>query len=144
MKRLLFAVALTLATVPALAADVGFSINIGQPGFYGQIDIGGYPQPPVVYQQPRVIYRSAVNRQPIYMNVPPGHARNWRKHCRAYNACGERVYFVQNNWYSQEYVPHYQKRHGDRRDNRRNDHRGKQNDRHDNDRGNDQGKGRGH
>ncbi|MGB9129268.1 MAG: hypothetical protein WCB97_06440 [Thiobacillus sp.] len=144
MKRFLFAAALTLATVPALAADVGVSISIGQPGFYGQIDIGSYPQPRLVYQQPRVIYRSAVNRQPIYMNVPPGHARNWRKHCRAYNACGERVYFVQNNWYSQEYVPHYQKQHGDRRDNRRDDHRGKQNDRHDNDRGNDHGKGRGH
>jgi hypothetical protein len=34
-----------------------------------------------------------------YQQVPPGHARNWRKHCREYNACGERVYFVQNDWY---------------------------------------------
>jgi len=66
--------------------------------------------------------------------VPPGHARNWRKHCREYNACGERVYFVQNNWYDREYVPRYQKQHRDRRDNRRDDHRGKQDNRHDNDR----------
>ena len=116
MKRFLFAAALALATVPALAADVGVSINIGQPGFYGQIDIGGYPPPQVIYQQPRVIYRSAVNRQPIYLNVPRGHARNWRKHCRQYNACGERVYFVQNNWYERQYVPHYQKQHHDRSD----------------------------
>ncbi|HQT31875.1 MAG TPA: hypothetical protein PLL61_11745, partial [Thiobacillus sp.] len=82
MKRYLFAAALACATVPALAADVGVSISIGQPGFYGQIDIGGYPPPQVIYEQPRVIYRSAVNRQPIYLNVPPGHAKNWRKHCR--------------------------------------------------------------
>ena len=147
MKRLLFAAALAIATVPALAADVGVSISIGQPGFYGQIDIGGYPPPQVLYQRPRVMYRSAVNRQPIYLNVPPGHARNWRKHCRQYNACGERVYFVQNSWYERQYVPHYQKQHRDRRDGRRDD-------RHDhgddgrkgqkNKHGNDHGQGRNH
>ncbi|OZA13983.1 MAG: hypothetical protein B7X94_01610 [Hydrogenophilales bacterium 17-62-8] len=152
MKRYLFAAALACATVPALAADVGVSISIGQPGFYGQIDIGGYPQPQVIYQQPRVIYRSAVNRQPIYLNVPPGHAKNWRKHCRQYNACGERVYFVQNNWYERQYVPHYQNQHHDRRadrgDGRRDDrhdrgdngHNGKNNKQH----GNDHGQGRNH
>ena len=53
MKRLLFAAALAVATVPALAADVGVSISIGQPGFYGQIDIGGYPPPRVIYREPR-------------------------------------------------------------------------------------------
>jgi hypothetical protein len=147
MKRLFFAAALALATVPALAADVGVSISIGQPGFYGQIDIGGYPPPQVIYQQPRVMYRSAVNRQPIYLNVPPGHARNWRKHCRQYNACGERVYFVQNSWYERQYVPHYQKQHRDSRDGRRDD----RHDRDDDDRrgqnkrhGNDHGQGRNH
>ena len=137
MKRLLFAAALAAATsFPALAANVGVSISIGQPGFYGQIDIGGYPPP-------RVIYRAATSRPPIYLHVPPGHARNWRKHCREYNACGERVYFVQNTWYEREYVPHYQKQPGDRRDDRRDDHkndrRDKQSDRH----GNDHGQGRG-
>jgi hypothetical protein len=139
MKRLLFATALAFATLPALAADVGVSISIGQPGFYGQIDIGGYPPPQVIYQEPRIIQRVSMNSPPIYLNVPPGHARNWRKHCREYGACGERVYFVQNDWYDREYVPHYQKQHRDRRDDRRDehrdDHRGKQNDRHDNDHG---------
>jgi len=24
---------------------------------------------------------------PVYLHVPPGHAKNWRKHCREYNAC---------------------------------------------------------
>ena len=147
MKRLLFAAALALATVPALAADVGVSISIGQPGFYGQIDIGGYPPPQVIYQQPRVMYRSAVNRQPIYLNVPPGHARNWRKHCRQYNACGERVYFVQNSWYERQYVPHYQKQHRDRRDGRRDDRHDRGDDGRKgqkNKHGNDHGQGRNH
>lgn len=142
MKRLLFAAALVLVAAPALAADVGVSISIGQPGFYGQIDIGGYPAPRVIYREPRTLYRSALHRAPVYLHVPPGHAKNWRKHCRQYNACGERVYFVQNNWYTGEYVPHYQKRHSDRGDGRGNDHRGKQNDRHDNDRSDRRGNAR--
>jgi hypothetical protein len=136
MKRLLFAAVLATATVPALATDVAVSISIGQPGFYGRLDIGGYPPPQVIYREPRVLYRTAMSRPPIYLHVPPGHAKNWRKHCREYNACGERVYFVQNDWYEREYVPRYQEQHRDRRD----DRHGKQNDRHDNDRG--QGRGR--
>lgn len=130
MKHLLFAAALAVAAaaVPALAADVGVSISIGEPNFYGRIDIGDYPQPRLLYREPRVVYRAAA-REPIYLHVPPGHARNWRKHCRKYNACGERVYFVQNSWYNNVYVPRYRERHHDRRDERGNDHRGNQNDR---------------
>lgn len=115
MKRLLFAAALALAATSASAADVGVSITIGEPGFYGRIDIGDYPQPRLIYREPRVIYREVV-REPIYLHVPPGHAKNWRKHCRKYDACGERVYFVQDSWYNQVYVPRYQERHDDRRD----------------------------
>ena len=116
MKRLLFAAALALAATSASAADVGVSITIGQPGFYGRIDIGDYPRPRLIYSEPRIIYREVAVREPIYLNVPPGHAKNWRKHCRKYDACGERVYFVQDSWYNQVYVPRYQERHDDRRD----------------------------
>ena len=134
MKRLLFAAALAAVTasvtIPARAADVGVSINIGQPGFYGQIDIGGYPQPRVIYREPRVIQRVTVNRPPIYINVPRGHAKNWRKHCYKYDACGERVYFVQDSWYNDVYVPRYQDRHHDRHDKRGNGHRESKHDRH--------------
>ena len=99
MKRLLFAAALAaVATSPVLAADIGVSLSIGQPGFYGRIDIGDYPKPQLVYPQPVVIERAPVGRPPIYLHVPPGHAKHWRKHCREYNACGEQVYFVQDNW----------------------------------------------
>lgn len=137
MKRFLILAAIAAATVttPALAADVGVSVSIGEPGFYGRLDIGGYPQPQVMYRQPVIVERE-VSGPPIYMRVPPGHAKNWRKHCREYNACGERVYFVQDNWYNREYVPRYQEQHRDRRDGRRgnnwNDGKGK---------GNDNGKG---
>ncbi len=147
MKRFLIAAALatTTITTPALAADVGVSVNIGQPGFYGRLDIGGFPQPPVIYSQPRVIERVSIDRPPIYLHVPPGHAKDWRKHCRQYNACGERVFFVHNNWYDREYVPRYQERHrhgrDDRRDEHREDHRGDhKKDRHDSD----HERGRGH
>ena len=127
MKRFLIAaaIAVTSATIPVFAADVSVSVSIGDPGFYGRIDIGGYPPPQVIYRQPRIIVREVEveSRPPIYLRVPPGHAKNWRKHCHKYNACGERVYFVQDNWYSREYVPHYQKQHRDRRDEHRDDNR---------------------
>lgn len=139
MKRFLIAAALAVTTVPALAADVGVSISIGQPGFYGRIDIGDYPQPRLIYREPRLIQRVAV-REPIYLHVPPGHAKNWRKHCHKYDACGEPVYFVQDNWYNQVYVPHYQARHKGYRDKREKEHRGGRKDRHHDDRG--QGHGR--
>ncbi|MDI1361343.1 hypothetical protein [Methylotenera sp.] len=139
MKRLILAAAVVAAAMsaPAFAADVGVSVSVGQPGFYGRLDIGGYPPPQVIYTQPRVVERVYVEREPVYMRVPPGHAKNWRKYCHRYNACGERVYFVQDNWYSHEYAPRYQEqhynRHDDRRDERRDD---RYDDRHD-DHGND-------
>ena len=135
MKRFLIAAAVAVVTVtaPALATDVDISINIGQPGFYGPIDIGGYPPPQVIYRQPRVIEWVPMDRPPIYLRVPPGHAKHWSKNCRKYNACGERVYFVQDRWYNREYVPRYQEQHRDRRDERMDDRHGKQKkDRHDN------------
>lgn len=123
MKYFLIAAVLTATGVntQALAADVGVSVSIGQPGFYGRLDIGDYPPPQLIYRQPIVIERAPVSRPPVYLRVPPGHAKNWRKHCHKYNACGERVYFVQDNWYNREYAPRYQERHGDRRDERSND-----------------------
>lgn len=130
MKRLMIAAAVVAVTlnIPVLAADVGVSVSIGQPGFYGRLDIGGYPQPQVIYRQPRVVERVYVEREPVYMRVPPGHSRNWRRYCGRYNACNERVYFVQDNWYNHEYAPRYQEKHhnqrDDRRDERGNDHHG--------------------
>ena len=135
MKRLILAAAVVAAAMsaPVFAADVGVSVSIGQPGFYGRLDIGGYPPPQVIYSQPRVVERVYVEREPVYMRVPPGHAKNWRKYCHRYNACGERVYFVQDNWYSHDYAPRYQEQHRGHQDDRRDEHH---EERHD-ERGND-------
>ena len=112
-----------ILTGPAVAANVDVNINIGQPGYYGRIDIGDFGRPQLIYQEPMVIYPVSVPRDPVYLHVPPGHAKNWRKHCRKYNACGERVYFVQDRWYEREYVPRYQAMHRDHgREERDEDH----------------------
>lgn len=118
MKRFLFAaaVAATVAAAPVAAAEVGVSVTVGQPGFYGRIDIGNVPQSQLIYSQPVIIQRVSVLQRPIYLNVPPGHEKKWSKHCYKYNACGQRVYFVQDNWYNNVYVPSYRERGDDRGD----------------------------
>ena len=100
-----------LAAGPALvqAADVSVGVSIQgeiQPGVYGRVDIGNRPPPPLLYPQPVVIVRQPqpVIVAPVYMHVPPGHARNWSKHCHKYNACARPVYFVK----SAEYEPGYE------------------------------------
>ncbi|MEO6354633.1 MAG: hypothetical protein ABIO19_16195 [Burkholderiaceae bacterium] len=124
IKTLILAASLLALTSTANAADVGVSINIGQPGFYGRINIGDYPQPRVIYAQPVIVERSAryIERRPIYLRVPPGHAKHWSKHCRAYNACGQQVYFVQDSWYTNDYAPRYRQQHGNRHDRYENKH----------------------
>lgn len=117
--RILALVAAVTAASPAFAADVGVSVNIGQPGFYGRIDIGDYPQPQVIYRRPIVIEQVPMDRAPIYLRVPPGHAKHWSKHCGKYDACGERVLFVQDNWYNREYSPRYREDHRDHQGNDR-------------------------
>ena len=109
MKSLLIVAAVASATTSAGAADVGVSIHVGEPGFYGRIDIGSFPPPQLVYPEPVIVQPVPVGvvRQPIYLHVPPGHAKDWRKHCRKYNACGQPVYFVQEDWYNDVYVPRH-------------------------------------
>lgn len=91
-----------MAATPAQAADVGVSVQISQPGIYGRVDIGQFPQPQVVMRQPIIVVREPQARpEPIYMWVPPGHRNDWKRHCRGYGACGVPVYFVQDQWYEQ-------------------------------------------
>lgn len=114
MKHLLLAAALAATAAPAWPADVSASITIGQPGFYGRIDLGDFPEPPqVLYAEPVVIERVTVAPAPIYLRVPPGHAKHWSKHCAEYHACSRPVYFVRDEWYSDVYVPRYRNKHGD-------------------------------
>jgi len=111
MKRQFFSLLLAATIAPVWAADVGVSVNIGQPGFYGRIDIGNVPPPQVIYAQPIIVQHVATPPQPVYLRVPPGHAKKWSKHCHKYDACSRPVYFVKDDWYNNVYVPHYQKAH---------------------------------
>ncbi|MBQ0932848.1 hypothetical protein KAK07_21545 [Ideonella sp. 4Y16] len=93
---------------PAQAAEVGVSIGISQPGVYGRIDIGRFPQPDVIVQQPVVVRQVPVYSappQPVYLWVPPGHRKHWSRHCGRYNACGVPVYFVREDWYRRHVAP---------------------------------------
>jgi hypothetical protein len=171
MKNLILAAAIFTGAVLPAAAQTNVSVSIGQPGFYGRIDIGDYAAPPVMVAQPVIIQREVrYVAEPVYLRVPPGHRKNWSRYCRRYEACGRPVYFVRDDWYLKEYAPRYRERHvsharrearddrrnyaegyrdarrderrEDRRDERRHDDkRGK--DHHD-DRGHGNGHGRGH
>ncbi|MEO6281309.1 hypothetical protein [Roseateles sp.] len=92
-----------LAALPASATDVGVSIGFSQPGVYGRVDIGRYPQPVLVAPRPVVIGRYA-DVQPVYLWAPPEHRRDWRHHCSQYGACGAPVYFVDDGWYRRTVV----------------------------------------
>lgn len=98
-------IALMLSAMAAHAADVSVTVA-GQikPGVYGQVNIGTAP-PPLVYAQPILVVPQPRPVTPIYMNVPPGHAKHWSKHCRKYNACGRPVYFVKTVEYEKGYKP---------------------------------------
>jgi len=104
----LAACVLGVAAGSVSAADVGVSIGISQPGVYGRIDIGRYPPPVLVAPQPVWVARPrtvVVQPEPVYLWVPPGHRKHWHKHCGAYGACGQPVYFVQDRWYQQHVAP---------------------------------------
>jgi hypothetical protein len=109
-----FAFLALLACAPAMAADVSVSVSIGDPRFYGQIEIGSYPKPRLIFATPVVIHAIPVGvvRAPRYLRVPPGHEKNWAKHCGRYDACGVPVYFVEDGWYNTVYAPAYKAKHG--------------------------------
>lgn len=91
---------LAATTAAQAGTNVGVSIGINQPGVYGRIDIGHVPQPALIVTQPVLIAPQpvVVHQQPVYMYVPPGHQKNWAKHCHAYGACAQPVYFVKESW----------------------------------------------
>lgn len=154
-RRLLASLGLGLALVAGMApvqAQVSATVS-GQiaPGVYGRVDIGNGPPPALWYAQPMVISPQPlyVQRAPIYMYVPPGHAKNWAKHCARYAACGQPVYFVKEpprrvdyrRGDRDGYDRHYRyDRRGEWRDHHRDDDRGGRG----NGRGNGRGESRGH
>jgi len=108
-----FAAAATCAGAQNISVNAVITGQVA-PGVYGQVVIGNGPPPPVVYAQPTIVqpapvFLGAPPVEPIYLHVPPGHAKNWRKHCHEYHACDRPVYFVR----SAEYEPDYRPEHGD-------------------------------
>ena len=95
------------AFTSAQAADVAVSATItGQivPGVYGRVDIGSMPRPPLLYTDPVIVLKPArpYVGEPLYLHVPPGHAKDWAKHCRHFDACGRPVYFVRSSEYGDD------------------------------------------
>lgn len=148
MKKIIAAAAIFAAAIPSMA-QVSVNIHIGEPDYYGRIDTRSFAPPPVYVSQPVIIERTVHYRdEPVYLRVPPGHRKKWSKHCHRYNACGQRVLFVQDGWYSNTYAPRVRevsyrgdgrrdggRRHHDHDDDRRG---------HGKDRDHDRGHGKGH
>jgi hypothetical protein len=111
LKHLLAVSGLLVCAAAGAATQVSVIVE-GQikPGVYGRVEVGNpgapppvwRPQPVIIAPQPQVVAAPV----PVYVHVPPGHARNWRRHCHRYNACGHPVYFVK----SAEYEPGYGKK----------------------------------
>ncbi|MDP9011945.1 MAG: hypothetical protein M3O41_04665 [Pseudomonadota bacterium] len=112
--RLISIVSILLASTGICRAG-DLSVNVlvsGQvaPGVYGRVQLGNERPPPLVYAQPMLVEAIPAPPPPIYLHVPPGHAKHWRKHCREYNACNRPVYFIR----SEEYEPGFDRRNYER------------------------------
>ena len=135
--------ALTFVSLSSHAAPATIHLSVGgeiSPGVYGNVQFGNAPPPPVFYPQPRIIVSQPehASAQPIYLHVPPGHAKNWAKHCRKYDACNQPVYLVK----SAEYEPGYSKRkkndrHGEGHQNEKHHGDGHRGEKHDDKHGDD-------
>lgn len=139
MKRFLSLSAAVLAvsfamTTPA-SAQVGVSVQIGDPNFYGSLVLGNGMQPVLINPAPIYSpgYPRAAQMAPIYLRVPAYQRQHWGRYCRQYNACGVPVFFVQDTWYNNVYAPYYRGRpeyrgeyrnHGEHRGDYRGEHRG--------------------
>jgi hypothetical protein len=151
MKAAAAVVMVGAAAVSQARTDVGVSVEISQPGVFGRVDIGRFPEPPqVVVRAPVIVMpqrQAEYAPEPVYLWVPPEHRRDWRRHCGRYDACGVPVYFVRENWY-QDNVHRGRGRWDDRRgDDRRGDRGdgrgdGRWDERRDNGRGHGNGHGR--
>lgn len=120
-----------LGSMAAQAGNPIINFSVGgeiSPGVYGQVQFGNGPPPPVVYAQPTVITPPprGVVVQPLYLHVPPAHAKHWSKYCHRYNACNRPVYFVKSAEYEPGYHAHKDERHRDegRHDDHRDERRG--------------------
>lgn len=95
----------------AAAFSQGVTVRVGEPGFYGRLDIGDAPRPALVTPSPVIVEREHVVQEPTYVYVPTEQQHDWANYCGRYDACSRPVYFVQEQWYKDVYVPQYKSRH---------------------------------
>jgi len=105
----------TIAPV-AEAADKDAIVTINgpvTPGIYGRVAMASTAtaaattvKPPLVYSQAMLVDAPSATGavEPVYLHVPPDHAKNWKKYCAKYDACNKPVFFIK----SAEYEPGYQ------------------------------------
>jgi len=128
MKKILFPAAiLVLSAVSSAYAGGNIGIQLGisgevAPGVYGNVIIGDR-HPNYVYPEPIIIHETREVREPIYLHVPPAHARHWDRYCEQYRACDRRVYFVRSSEYrdfrDERYLERKEERHEEWRDEHR-------------------------
>ncbi len=113
LLHVLLAVACGAGTVyfPA-QAQTALSLQLGQPGYYGPINVGRLALPPVVDPLPLIVRPArgqdrwpSMSNKPIYLRVPPNHSRDWGRYCGLYQACRVPVLFVRDDWYRKVYAP---------------------------------------
>ena len=118
MKRLWMVAACAGFSSAVAAADVGVSIQFAQPGVFGRVDIGAFPQPQVIVAQPMMVAPPpGPPPEPVYLWVPMEHRQHWDRYCGQYHACGQPVYFVNHVWYRNNVLAHrerFDERHGER------------------------------
>jgi hypothetical protein len=111
----LLALALMSGGALASASDVRVGVSVAgevSPGVYGRVEVGNMP-PPVVYATPVIAVQPVhVAPAPVYLHVPPGHAKKWHKHCHKYHACSQPVYFVRSAEYGRHDGKHDRGHHG--------------------------------
>lgn len=89
----------TAAASAALPAGAYHNVTTGgplRPDVYGRIEVRGQVPPPVIFKQP-VVASSALDtprRSPVYLYVPPGQVRHWKRNCAKWKACDVPVLFV--------------------------------------------------
>jgi hypothetical protein len=67
-----------------------------RPGIYGRIEVRGAVPPPVIYHRPVMASHLLLppDAKPVYLYVPPGQVRKWKRNCARWKACDEAVLFV--------------------------------------------------
>ncbi|MCT0207714.1 hypothetical protein [Synechococcus sp. CS-1332] len=94
-------------------AQTSLTLQLGQPGYFGPINLGNQTPPPVYGYGPVIVRPDSRGRdrwtqaatQPVYLRVPMNQARDWGRYCGLYQACNMPVQFVRDDWYRNVYAP---------------------------------------